>query len=54
LVFLFAGPRLYPTFGAGNLLIGFIAIFFVSIASTLYPARIATRIQPVVAMQRKE
>jgi ABC-type antimicrobial peptide transport system permease subunit len=54
LVFLFAGPRLYPTFGPANLLIGFVAIFLVSIASTLYPARIATRIQPVVAMQRKE
>ncbi len=54
LVFLFAGPRLYPEFGAHNLIIGFVAILLVSIASTLYPARIATKIQPVVAMQRKE
>lgn len=54
LVFLFAGPRLYPVFGPANLLFGFIAVLFVSILSTMYPARIATRIQPVVAMQRKE
>ncbi|MCK6545038.1 FtsX-like permease family protein [Myxococcota bacterium] len=54
LVFLFAGPRLYPDFGLSNLVIGFVAILFVSLISTLYPARIATTIQPVVAMQRKE
>lgn len=54
LVFLFAGPRLYPAFGLSNLVIGFVAILVVSVISTLYPARIATTIQPVVAMQRKE
>jgi ABC-type lipoprotein release transport system permease subunit len=53
LVFLFGGPRLYPTFGISNLIVALVAILFVSIVSTLYPARIATRIQPVVAMQRK-
>lgn len=54
MVFLFSGPRLYPTVGAGNLFLGFGVILLVSLISTLYPARIATRIQPVVAMQAKE
>lgn len=54
LVFMFAGPRLYPVFGASNLVIGFVTVFLVCILSTLYPARMATRIQPIVAMQRKE
>ncbi len=54
LVFLFSGPRLYPTFGAIHVVIGVLAIVVVSLISTLYPARVATRIQPVVAMQRAE
>ena len=54
MVFLFSGPRLYPTVGAANLLLGVAVILAVSLISTLYPARIATRIQPVVAMQAKE
>lgn len=53
-VFLYAGPRLYPELGVHNLVIGFVLIMVVSLVSTLYPARIATQIQPVVAMQRKE
>lgn len=54
LVFLFSGPRLFPTFGAVHVVTGVVAIVTVSLVSTLYPARIATRIQPVVAMQRAE
>jgi ABC-type lipoprotein release transport system permease subunit len=54
LAFLFSGPRLYPTFGPEHLFVGVIAILLVSIASTLYPARIATRIQPVAAMRGKD
>ena len=54
LVFLFSGKRLYPSVGFENLLMGFLAIMLVSIVSTLYPARVATRIQPIVAMQGKE
>lgn len=54
LTFLFSGPRLYPDVGPENVLFGVVAVLVVSIASTLYPARIATRIQPVVAMQVKE
>lgn len=54
MVFLFSGPRLYPTVGVDQLLLGVAAIVVASLASTLYPALIATRIQPVVAMQQKE
>lgn len=54
LIFLFSGPRLYPTVTAPNFVIGFFVVLVISIISTLYPAFIATRIQPVVAMQAKE
>lgn len=49
--FLFAGDELYPTLGADNVLWAFLAIVGVSILSTLYPARLATRIQPIVAIR---
>ena len=48
--FLFSGPRLLPNFGPSNLITGFGVILVVSLGSTLYPAWIATRIQPAVAM----
>ena len=54
LIFLFSGPRLYPDVTATNFIIGFFVVLIMSIVSTLYPAFIATRIQPVVAMQAKE
>jgi ABC-type lipoprotein release transport system permease subunit len=54
LIFLFGGPRLFPTVSLGNLVFAFCVVVIVSVASTLYPARLATRIQPVVAMQAKE
>ena len=54
LVFLFGGPRLYPDFGLSNLLNAVLVITVVSIISTAYPARVATQIQPVTAMQAKE
>ncbi len=54
LIFLFSGPRLYPTFDAGNLIFAFVVILLVSLAATFWPARIAVGIQPVVAMQAKE
>ena len=54
LVFLFAGPRLFPAVGAGNVAFGFAVILLVSAISTLYPALLAARIQPVTAMQAKE
>lgn len=51
LVFLFSGPRLHPTVGASNLLVALVVILVVSLISTWYPARIATRVQPVEAMR---
>ncbi|HOX47272.1 MAG TPA: FtsX-like permease family protein [Myxococcota bacterium] len=54
LIFLFAGPRLFPAAGLGNVLAGFAAIVVVSLLAILYPATIATRIQPVVAMSPRE
>ncbi len=54
LIFLFAGPRLFPAAGTGNVLAGFAAIVVVSLLAILYPATIATRIQPVVAMSPRE
>ncbi len=50
LVFLFSGPRLHPVVTLSHLLTGVGVILVVSLISTWYPARIATRIQPIEAM----
>lgn len=54
LIFLFGGPRLYPTVGAGHLVGAFAAIVAVALCSTLYPAWLAIRVQPIEAMRREE
>ena len=54
LVFLFAGPRLHPTIGVGNLALGVVSVLIVALISAAYPAILASRVQPVVAMQGKE
>ncbi|WP_373046487.1 ABC transporter permease [Vulgatibacter sp.] len=54
LIFLFGGPALHPELVGSNLVLGLAAIVTVSLVSTLYPARIAARIAPVVAMQSRE
>jgi ABC-type lipoprotein release transport system permease subunit len=54
LVVLFAGPRLYPSVHPANLLFGFGTILVVSLLSTMYPAILAARVAPIVAMQGKE
>jgi ABC-type antimicrobial peptide transport system permease subunit len=51
---LFGGPRLFPTVTAGNVVAGLVATFIVSVFATLYPAGLAMRVAPVVAMQGKE
>ncbi len=53
LVFLFGGPRLYPSVGWENVGLAVGIILGVSLVSTLYPAVLAARIQPVVAMQSR-
>lgn len=54
LVLLFAGPRLYPAITLGNVVFGLASVVGVSLLSTLYPAVLAARVQPVVAMTQKE
>ena len=54
LVILFAGPRLYPVWAAGDVAFGLGVVGLVGLISTLYPAVLASRVQPVVAMQGKE
>ena len=54
MVFLFSGPRLFPTVELNHLVFASIIILLVSITSTLYPALIATKVEPVVAMQAGE
>ncbi|MFC1610577.1 ABC transporter permease [Myxococcota bacterium] len=54
MIFLFSGPRLFPEVGASNVVFALVVILLVSLASTLYPALMAARVQPVVAMQAKE
>lgn len=52
--FSFSGPRLIPVVTAGPLVIALAIILFVTIASTLFPAMMATRISPLRAMQSDE
>jgi len=54
LYFLFAGSHLYPVLLPGHLVAAFVVVFLVSLASTLYPARLAARIQPVKAMGKED
>lgn len=49
--FLFGGPRLYPSVGVFDAASGLVIILLVSIAATFFPARAATRVQPVEAMR---
>lgn len=51
---LFGGPRLFPVLSVTSVVVAIISIAVVSFIATLYPALIATRVQPVVAMQRRE
>ena len=53
-VLLFGGPRLYPLCGADDVLFGVVSVVGVSVLSALYPAVVAARVQPVVAMAPKE
>lgn len=51
MVFIFSGNRLYPTVGAEHLGLGLVIIMGVSLISTWYPARTATRVEPIEAMR---
>lgn len=54
LVLLFGGPRLFPTIGLNDIVFGLITITTVAVASTLYPATLAARVPPIVAMRGRE
>jgi ABC-type antimicrobial peptide transport system permease subunit len=52
LILLFAGPKLFPTWSMKDVLLGVGSVVTAGVVSTLYPAFLAARIQPVVAMQK--
>jgi len=54
LVFVFSGPRLYPSVSLMHQLAGVATIVVVSLIATFYPALLANSVPPVVAMQAKE
>jgi ABC-type antimicrobial peptide transport system permease subunit len=54
LIVLFGGPAYRPSFDGASFVIGFLVILFVSLLSTLYPAFVAARVPPAVAMMKKE
>ena len=51
MVFAFSGPRLRPDFTADHIFVAVGIIMVVTLLATYYPARIATRIQPIEAMR---
>jgi ABC-type antimicrobial peptide transport system permease subunit len=54
LVLFFAGPRLYPTLGPSDLLFGLGSVVSVSLLSAAYPALLAAKVPPILAMQARE
>ncbi len=54
MVFIFSGNRLYPTVGAEHIALALVIILVASLISTWYPARVATRIEPIEAMRGAE
>ncbi len=54
LYFIFAGPKLHPMLTTGHIAAAFVANFLTAVASTVYPARLATRIEPVKAMGKED
>lgn len=54
LVITFAGPRLYPEVSVANVVVGIVSVMLIGGLSTLYPAILAARVRPVVAMQRRD
>jgi hypothetical protein len=54
LVLMFGGPRLYPEVGLDDVAFGLLAITSVAVGSTLYPALMAARVPPIVAMQGRD
>jgi ABC-type lipoprotein release transport system permease subunit len=53
LVFLFGGPRLYPTLEAIHIVVAVGLVLLVTTISSLYPAYLATCVPPVEAMSEE-
>lgn len=53
-VFLFSGPRLYPYVDVTEPLAAATVLLVLAVVSSAFPARLASRIEPAVAMQEKE
>jgi ABC-type antimicrobial peptide transport system permease subunit len=54
LYFFFSGPALLPSIDATSFIVSLVIVLVVSILSGLYPALIATRITPLMAMQSED
>ncbi|MGC3997105.1 MAG: FtsX-like permease family protein [Anaeromyxobacter sp.] len=54
LTFLFAGPALFPSMGAGEVALSILIVLAVSVLSGLYPALLAQRVTPVEAMSTED
>ena len=54
MVFIFSGSRLFPEVELHHAITGFVIILIVSLFATIFPARLATRIQPIEAMQSRD
>lgn len=52
--FVFGGPRLFPTVGVTDYLVGFGTMLVVCLGSAMYPAWLGMRVSPRVAMQAEE
>jgi ABC-type antimicrobial peptide transport system permease subunit len=51
IVMLFGGPRLFPALSAGDMVLGLGIVCVVAVFSAIYPAVVAARVQPIVAMR---
>ncbi len=51
---LFGGKALYPSMAPEHAILGMVLVLVVSFAATLYPAVLAARVPPIVALQGKE
>jgi ABC-type lipoprotein release transport system permease subunit len=54
LYFFFSGPRLHPTLNVGSLVGAFVVVLAVTCVSALYPALVASRVEPVLAMASED
>jgi putative ABC transport system permease protein len=49
----FGGERMYPLLTGRNVLVSFLVLVLATLVSSYYPARLASRLHPAVALQRR-